>query len=172
VRGEWLVRIIALIGLCALVYYFSFDQGRRSLQVKIARLESEIQSKDRMIEALAMEVRRQKEKTARLEKQIQQSGGTTTPAATPEKPQTRFLVRLGATRMLFEQRLAVALVDLDRFSKTATLKLNYIESRRTQTVKVQVGQSLPLSLDGASFTLLVEELQPNAVVLRVFPVRG
>jgi hypothetical protein len=172
VRGDRIVRIAALIVLCALVYYFSFDQGRRTLQSKIDRLENEKQSKDRLIENLAMEVRRQKEKTAALEKQLAPDGGRQTRTLGPEKSPARFLIRLGASRMLLEQRLAAALIDIDQATKTASLTLNFLRDGKTRSIKVQLGHSLTLSLDGASFTLLAEEVRPNAVVLRMFGPRG
>lgn len=171
-RGDRLVRIAALIVLCALVYYFSYDQARRNSQAKIERLEDEKRSKDRLIESLAMEVRRQKERTADLEKQLAPDGGRQTRTPRAETGPNRFLIRLGASQVLLEQRLAAALVDIDRSSQTASIKLTFLESGKTRSVKVQVGQALTLSLDGGSFTLLAEEVRPKAVVLRVFGSRG
>lgn len=171
-RGERLVRIAALIVLCALVYYFSYDQARRNAQSKIDRIENEKRSKDRLIESLAMEVRRQKERTADLEKQLAPDGGRQTRTPGTETGPDRFLIRLGASRMLLEQRLAAVLTDVDLPSKTASIKLTFLESGKTRSVRVQVGQALTLSLDGGSFTLLAEEVRPNAVVLRMFGPRG
>jgi hypothetical protein len=74
--------------------------------------------------------------------------------------------------MLLEQRLAAVLTDVDLPSKTASIKLTFLESGKTRSVRVQVGQALTLSLDGGSFTLLAEEVRPNAVVLRMFGPRG
>jgi hypothetical protein len=172
VRRDRLVRIAALIVLCALVYYFSYDQGRRSAQSTIDRLENEKQSKDRLIESLSMQVGRQKERTAELDTQPAPYGlrQTRTPGA--DRSPTRVLIRLGASRMLFEQRLSAALMDIDPASKTASLKLTFLGSGRTRSIRVQLGQSLTLSLDGESFTLLTEEVRPNAVVLRTFGRRG
>jgi F0F1-type ATP synthase membrane subunit b/b' len=72
VRKDLIIRLIALIVLCGLVYYFSFEQGRSAVSSKTNRLEAALAAKERVIESQALEINRLQKQ---LEECPEKSGG-------------------------------------------------------------------------------------------------
>jgi len=167
VRKENIVRIAALIGLCALVYYFSFDQGRRSFEPKIKRLETTLEAKEKLNQSLALEIHRLKEEL----KKAQASSPLAEPEAgrPDEKEVDRITVRLHSSRILFEQRLILTCLEIDRTAKQADLQINLIQEEKLIKETVRLGQSLRFTLNAREFVLILDEIHSSFVTTKIIP---
>ena len=165
-RGENIVRIIALIGLCGLVYYFSFDQGRRAQQPRLERLNQRLAAKDRVIANLASEVKRLKDQEAQLQDRLGRSEAPSSDSQTSQDLK-RVVIRLHSSRILFDQRLALTCLDIDRERNQATLQINLIEENQIKTSVVQLGRSFSFKLGGATRTLFLDQIQSSFVTILI-----
>ncbi|MBW2624269.1 MAG: hypothetical protein JRD68_15280 [Deltaproteobacteria bacterium] len=165
-RGDRIFRIIALIFLCALVYYFSYDQGRRAQKPQVERINQNLIAKERLIERLAVEVGRLKEELAACKENTNQTDEIKT-GQESIKDAARVMVRLGSSRILFNQQIVVACLDINRDKKEAALQLNFIQERRILPVLVKVGQSVHFKLGERKYAMILDELRSNNVVLKI-----
>lgn len=165
-RGDRILRIIALILLCALVYYFSYDQGKRAYKPRVDALEKALDARERVIEALALEIRRQKEKITRLEKQLAQ-GNQGTAINKSTKALIRVSIRLGSSRTLLDQRLVVACLEINREAKEAKLQFNFLQEKHIESVFLNLGQSVNFSLSGQEYIAVLDQIQTASVSLRI-----
>ncbi|MEW5724990.1 MAG: hypothetical protein AB1896_17900 [Thermodesulfobacteriota bacterium] len=159
-----LFRMIALIALCAMVYYFSFDQGRDSQRVKLAKMQETLEAKERIIAKLAAEV-------ARLKKELAGSGISegedTSPDLAQAGPSLRITVREGASRTLYDGRLILTCLSLDRPGKKALIQLNLLEEGRLIKEDLGLGLGLRFNLGGRTLVLVLEQLQANQMVAQI-----
>lgn len=165
-RGDRIFRIIALIVLCTLVYYFSYDQGRRAGKPKMERIQQNLAAKERVIQTLAVEVGRLKGELRRREKRLEQPDQPSA-ALKRLKEATRVTIRLGASRILFDQRLVVACLDINRDKKQAALQLNFVREGRILPVLVKIGQSVHFDLNERKYAMILDDLRSNTVVLKI-----
>lgn len=166
-RGENIVRIIALIGLCGLVYYFSFDQGRRAAEPAIRGMESRVAAKDRIIESLAVEVRRLKEELEAARQSAGEAGREGGAEAEQALASDRFTLRLQASRILFDQRVVVSCLAIDREAGTATIQINLVREETLLAEPIKLGQGLKFVLDDQSYALILDQIQPNFVTAQL-----
>jgi len=167
VRKENIVRIAALIGLCALVYYFSFDQGRRNLEPKIKRLETALEAKERLNQSLALEISRLKEELKKA--QTLYPSAASEAGWSAEEESDRITVRLRSSRILFDQRLVLTCLAIDRTAKQADLQINLIQEEKLIQEKVKLGQGLRFSLNGREFILILDEIHSSFVTTQIIP---
>ena len=160
-RGQNAIRIVALIGLCALVYYFSFDNGRRAMEPQVQNLRAGLAAKDRVLETMAVEVKRLKEELSRC------ASGSGSPAPRADAaPAPRVKVPLNAARLLFDNRLALTCLEIDRDRKEARLLINLLTEERQRIETLGLGRSLNLSLNGQAFTLVLDQLHSSFIMAR------
>ncbi|MBU2548223.1 MAG: hypothetical protein KKB20_07440 [Proteobacteria bacterium] len=160
-RGQNILRIIALIGLCALVYYFSFDNGRRAMEPRVREIEAGLLAKDRIMESMALEVRRLKEQLANCP-----GGAESAPAREDAEAAPRVRVQLDASRLIFDNRLLVTCLGIDREKKQARILLNLIDEDTRKAETLELGHGLNFSLAGQNFTMLLEQIQTSSVSLQ------
>lgn len=164
--ADRLIRFSALIILCALVYYFSYDQGRRAVEPEKQKLEESLTAKERVLEALALEVGRLKIKTAALELELSKKN----PRPNPEKPgpasAQRVVIRLGTARVMLNQRLVVACLEIDRSAKAALIQLNFIKENKIKKAVVRLGQNLAFELSGKKFMFVLDEIRATSITIR------
>ncbi|MBW1708435.1 MAG: hypothetical protein JRG97_03845 [Deltaproteobacteria bacterium] len=165
-RGDRIVRIIALVLLCALVYYFSYDQGKRAYKPRVDKLEQALSAKEKVIEALALEIRLQKKKAARLEEQLTKGGQAEEKKSTVQ-PSTRVTIRLGSSRTLLDQRLVVACLEINREAKKAKLQFNFVQENRVEPVLVKVGQSVAFNLADQKYIVILDQIYTASVSLQI-----
>ncbi|MDY6851219.1 MAG: hypothetical protein SV487_03965 [Thermodesulfobacteriota bacterium] len=162
-RGQNIVRIIALIGLCALVYYFSFDQGRRDIKSHVQVLESRLEAKERTIQGLAAEVGRLKKEIQRQKKPA--SAGPEPEAGRPEaKEDGRINIRLHSSEILFEQNLVLTCLGIDRSQNQAELQVNLIREDKLHVKTIKLGQGLRFSMGGQAFILILDRINSSGSV--------
>lgn len=157
-RRDKTVRIIALICLCALVYYFSFDQGRIAQGPKMERLEKTIEAKERVIESMAAEIKSLKEQleNARTER--------TDPAKAENGEESlKLTLRLQNSRLLFDERVVLSCLEIDRKNKEAKIQLNLVKEDVLITKTVGLGRSLIFELDKARYSLIVDQIHSSFI---------
>lgn len=165
--GDRIIRFIAIIGLCTLVYYFSYDQGRRAQRSHTEKAIQNLRAKEKVIETLAVEVSRLKNKVANLEDQLKSGSSETAPSSETGQVASRILIRLGATRTLLNQQLVVACLNVDRSKKQATLRLNYIHEKKIEQVSPRLGETIEIKLPGKTHILLLDEIRATSVILKL-----
>lgn len=165
-RGDRIFRIIALILLCTLVYYFSYDQGRRARKPEIEKIQQNLAAKERVIQTLAVEVGRLKRELRRREKSLEQPDQSSA-ARKRLKEATRVTIRLGTSRILLGQRLVVACLDINRDKREAALQLNFVREERILPVLVKIGQSVYFDLNERKYAMILDDLRSNTVVLKI-----
>ncbi len=137
VKGDKLWRGLALLVLCALVYYFSYDHGRQEV---LPRLE-----------AARSELRIQQQHILHLRNQLEECQGLrqlpTQEAITLKTKQSRFL---------FGQRLVLTLLDVTEDG--ARIQLNFIEAGELLTKTLAAGASFNFRLDQKEWALVAANL--------------
>ncbi|MEW6264735.1 MAG: hypothetical protein AB1641_16810 [Thermodesulfobacteriota bacterium] len=156
-------RIAALIGLCALVYYFSFDQGRQSQRERLAGLEQTLKAKERLAEGAAAEIKTLQEKLAKCRNEL--NPGSATGASEAEA--ARFNLRRGASRSFLEGRLLVSCLEINPGAKLALMQLNLVKEDKLLTQPLRLGQNLNFTLGGASYALILEQIHPSMITASV-----
>ena len=164
-RRDNYIRIAALIALCALVYYFSFDQGREAMKPKLAELEGTVAAKNRIIEKMAAEVSYLKEE---LTKARASSQG---PEELPDDgAAARVVLRIGTSRILLEARLVLTCLQVDRDNKTTSLQINLVQDGKMRTETLGLGQNVTISVGGQGYTLILEQIHSSFIVVNLVRV--
>ena len=160
-RGERLLRMMALIALCAMVWYFSYDQGRMAMKPRVEGLQKALDGKERIIQGLSMEIRMLKEQMAeeRRDNSNPDNGGEDVP--------DRLTIRQGASRILFDGRVLLTCLSIDRDEKKARLQINLVKDEKLMVEWVPLGQAMRYSLEGRAYAVVVEELHTSMVGLRI-----
>lgn len=159
------LRLAALIVLCALVYYFSFEQGRADQEQNILALEQKLKAKDQALENIAAELKQVKEKLAKCS-----SGNvvkTDPPAAASDDSAGRIVIRAGASRTLFDGRLIVSCLDINPKDKRAWIKVNLIQEDRMFSEPMGLGQTLKFFMAGQNYHLIMDQIHAGQVAVQI-----
>ena len=141
-------RGVLLAVLCALAYFVSFDHGRDSLRPRISEL-------DRQKEELREETDRLRAELVRLSARL--ADCPTAPADSGQQP-GRISLKANQSKTLFGNRLLLYVPDIDRESGRVFVQLNFVPDNRQISEELTVGGSLPFSLDGRDWALVVAGL--------------
>lgn len=147
-----------LIVLCSLVYLLSYDQGRQSLrpEVEESRRERALET-----EARDREIRRLRETLAACEERT----------AARDEPLDRLTLRVHQSRLLFNGRLVVTLLEADRPGNLATLQFNFIQEEELLLKKLAAGGSFRFKLDGRNWALVVGTLSTASAGLNLVELK-
>ena len=175
-QDKW-IRILALIGLCALVYYFSFDQGRQAQNGRVVSLETALAAKEKSAEGMAVEIRSLKTALENCRRSANQAAGEGVQAAGGDNAdgqadEGRLSLRLGAARTLFENQVTASCLEIDRSGNRAMVQINNLDNQAVVSKWVGLGQALPFNLSGRPMILILEELHPSMITARVIPKPG
>ncbi|MDR2198818.1 MAG: hypothetical protein LBR53_05080 [Deltaproteobacteria bacterium] len=85
-RFDRLWRLLALFALCGMVYYFSFDNGRRAAKTRIARYENEMARMEAEISSLRTRLELQSAEINRLKGEGPAAAPAAAPRETPSAP--------------------------------------------------------------------------------------
>lgn len=163
-RKDLVIRLIAFVVLCGLVYYFSFDQGRSAVGAKVTRLEAALEAKERVIGQQTLEISRLRKL---LDKCPEKAAETILSNDESESDQ-RITIRQGASRIVFNGRLALTCLEIDRNKKTASLRINLVQEDKLIEETVGLGQGIRFSLSGQEYTLILDQLQSSFVSVQIF----
>ncbi|MBW2090903.1 MAG: hypothetical protein JRI34_02115, partial [Deltaproteobacteria bacterium] len=133
---------------------------------RVEKLEEALIAKERVIEALALEVRRQKEKVQKLEELLPKNRQAAEPGDAAQTP-NRVSIRLGSSRTLLDQRLVVACLEINRDAKNARLQFNFLKENKVESVLIHLGQSVNFSLSGQQFIAILDQIHAASVSLQI-----
>jgi len=156
VSGERLIRLLALIFLCGLVYYFSFDHGRTTERIRSRRLEAENESLRAQLTLQTKELEDLKKRivTSSVEKQE-----SSKPVQLPSENHQRITLKTSENKLLFNDRLLLTLVDFNALDKEIVVRLHFLESDLRETSIMGPGDSLKIEVDGRPYRLIFESLK-------------
>ncbi|MBF0531182.1 MAG: hypothetical protein HQK55_18325, partial [Deltaproteobacteria bacterium] len=157
------LRLAALIILCALVYYFSFEQGRASQDQAILLLEQKLMSKDQVLENLSAELKQAKTKLAKC----QPGAKSETNAGSPDESGGRITIRTGSSRTLFDGRLVLSCLDINQKDKKAWVQVNLVNQDRVISEAMGLGQSIKFALDEQNYNLVMEQIHAGQVAVQI-----
>ncbi|MFH1091501.1 MAG: hypothetical protein V1742_08015 [Pseudomonadota bacterium] len=162
-RRDNLIRIIAVIGLCALVYYFSFDQGRRDMQPQVESLQKTLALKERTIQAMAVEIQ-----TLKLEvEKLRQGGQRNQLAPSADELGAPLTLRRGSSRVLFGDRLVLTCLEIDLVKNQAKVQINLVKENQVLTESIGLGKSFHFSLADQEFAIIVNKVYSSFIMAQI-----
>ncbi|MGL4208814.1 MAG: hypothetical protein ACRCTY_05450 [Candidatus Adiutrix sp.] len=162
VRGDKFWRTGALILLCALVYFFSYDHGRQSVEPKLRKLQREATN----------ELENQKNELLRLREALNGCQLTAIEPQTATEAHERFNLETGHSEIIFDGRLVIALLNVEPYENKATVQLNFIEHGHHVSEVLGAGGSITFQLDEGNWALVLRSIQENSITLSVVQIRG
>ncbi len=158
IKGDKLWRSAALVVLCGLVYYFSYDHGRQSVRPQLEALRQEA---TRDLELQRRELLRLQASLAECHGRPIDRGG----------PLDRIPLRINQSRLLFDGRLVLTLVGVDRAESWAAVQLNFLGEERLAMEKLPAGGSLRFALDGRPWAVVVSGLSLSGATLNLVELK-
>ena len=160
VKGDKVWRSAALIVLCGLVYFFSYEQGRQSLKPSLEKLEAYRQE-------AGLELTNQRREILRLQAALADCDiqNSQTPSL------DRIPLKVNQSRILFGGRLVLTLLKVESSESRAVVQLNFIEEERLVTQELAAGGSLRFSLDGRSWAVVISSLSLSTANLNLVELR-
>jgi hypothetical protein len=145
VKGDKIWRTAALLLLCGLVYFFSYDHGRRSLKLQFDKYKLEAAS---LLDSQRLEILNLHTALANCRAQVGQQ------AVAVEN----ITLKVNQSRLLFDGRLVLTLLRVDSADNKALVQLNFLEEEKLVQEEIPTGGSLRFGLDGGGWTLLLNSL--------------
>ncbi|MDR1308618.1 MAG: hypothetical protein LBL95_01760, partial [Deltaproteobacteria bacterium] len=177
-RIERLVRVGALIALCALVWYFSYDHGRSDGRNRVLKLERENISLREMLALAEADIRAVKESLAAAEAARCQppgpdgeappaSGGAGDQAPGPaeaprpadDQARGRLTLRTMENKAAFGGQAILSLVELNSIDLEVTLRIRDAVSGRREAHVMVPGDLVEFGLDGQNHTLYLDQVR-------------
>lgn len=159
VKGDKFWRGLALILLCGLVYYLSYDNGRKDAR-------AEMESLRRQAVAMAED---QRQEIMRLQGELANCGPR---GAGDQSLWNRLPLRTGQSRIIFNNRLVLTLLKVENADNRALVQLNFIEEERLATEEMGAGTSLKFSLNGQEWALVLSTLAQSSANFDIIPGQG
>jgi len=160
VRGDKFWRSAALVVLCALVYYFSYDQGRQAAEMQ---LQTDIK------QSIA-ELDNQRREIVRLQAALSECGRNASTGETPSLD--RIPLRVNQSRILFGGRLVVTLLKVDSGENKARIQLNFIEQERLVAEDLMAGGSLRFTMNEQNWAMVVSALSISTANLNLVELKN
>jgi hypothetical protein len=165
-------RTAALVILCGLVYYFSFDQGREAVRGDY----------DSLREDAARELEAQQQEITRLRRALNVCAReTAAPAAAPPAPAAspappaqveRLSLRAGQSKIVFDGQLVITLLQVAGTENRALVQLNFLEEERLVTENLAAGGSLKFSLDNREWALVASAMSVSSATLNLVEMKN
>ncbi|MDR1043558.1 MAG: hypothetical protein LBP33_00345 [Candidatus Adiutrix sp.] len=160
IKGDKIWRSAALIVLCGLVYFFSYDHGRQSLKPPLERLEAYRQE-------ASLELENQRREILRLQAALAECDVQNDLAPSLD----RIPLKVNQSRILFGGRLVLTLLKVDSAESRAAVQLNFIEEERLVTRELAAGGSLRFALDGRDWAVVISALSLSTANLNLVELR-
>ena len=157
VRGDKFWRSLALLVLCALVFYFSYDLGRKSV---LPRLETLRQEAGEELDNQRREIFRLQSALAECSVQVMD-----------QAPLDRIPLKVNQSRILFGGRLVVTLLKVESTENLAVVQLNFINEGRLISQELVAGGSLRFTFDGRSWALVISALSLSSANLNLVELK-
>jgi hypothetical protein len=189
-RLERLVRIGALLFLCGLVWYFSYDQGRTNSKRSVTKLELEnISLREKLILAeedlkvvkanlaAAEAAARTQAAASEMATSAATDGAQTVqpvaPSATDEgaaqslprpaddQARGRLTLRINENKAAFEDEVILTLVSLDSIDQEATVRIHQAASGRREAKIMSLGDLVDFEVAGQRHSLYLDQIRGN-----------
>jgi hypothetical protein len=176
--GDKIWRGVALVILCALVYYFSYDQGRDAVRNNYDAFKQEA---SRELEAQSREIMRLSAALAECsrEKPPAQAAAGAAPPPPPSPAETappaaveRLLLRSGQSKIIFDGQLVVTLLQVAGTENRALIQLNFLEEERLVTENLATGGSLKFTLDNRNWALVASSMSVSSATLNLVELKN
>jgi uncharacterized protein YdcH (DUF465 family) len=169
-------RLIALFILCALVYYFSFDNGRQTSKAQVERLMAENESLRTQLALQSADIDNLRQQRNQLQDELTQSAqGETgeTGASGNEEPQnspdssvndakppeiSRLQLRVDDNKLILDSQVLLSLGKIDITDETIVVKVLYLDTDRRETRTMEQGDSFLVTKGEASYRLILDKL--------------
>lgn len=150
VKGDKFWRSLALICLCALVYYFSYDHGRKDMRREMEKLR----------QTAISAAEEQRGEILRLSQALEQCGNREN---TTSDDWERFPLKAGQSNIIFGGRLVVTVLKVENVENMASVQLNFIDEGRLETKDMGAGTSFDFTLGGENWTLVLSLMAQSSV---------
>ncbi|MDR2443311.1 MAG: hypothetical protein LBE31_07315 [Deltaproteobacteria bacterium] len=148
------VRLMALMLLCVLVWYFSYDQGRQTSRTRVARMEAENLSLREKVTLLEEEVKiLRSQNKADAEKPKDQA------LQMPESSASRLTVKLSENKGAFGGLVVVTLVELDSLNQEALVRIHYRDTGRRVAQLMVPGDLMAVDIKGQAHQLYLDQIK-------------
>ncbi len=160
----------ALIILCGLVYYFSYDHGREAMRQDYDSLREEA---GRELESQKREIMRLAAALAACTREASQASAPPAPApAAPPAQAERLVLRSGQSKIIFDGQLVVTLLQVAGTENRVLLQLNFLEEERLITESLAAGGSLKFTLDNRKWALVPSSMTISSATLNLIELKN
>lgn len=174
--GDKIWRGIALLVLCGLVYYFSYDQGRDAMRRSYEGLKAEStrelenQSREIMrLRAALTECAREKTPPAPA---LAEPSPAPPAEAVPPAPVERLLLRSGQSKIIFDGQLVLTLLQVAGTENRALVQLNFLEEERLVTEQLATGGSMKFTLNQREWALVASSMSVSSATLNIVELKN
>lgn len=170
--GDKIWRTVALLILCGLVYYFSYDQGRDAVRRDYNAVREEAGSE---LEAQRREITRLRSALAECVREAQPAAETSPPPPAPTAPPAqveRLVLRAGQSRIIFDGQLVVTLLQVAGTENRVLIQLNFLEEERLIAESLASGGSLKFSLDNRNWALVASSMSISSATLNLVELKN
>lgn len=161
IKGDKFWRTAALVLLCGLVYFFSYDHGRKEAERKVEAVRRQA----------AADLELQRQEIIRLQNLLKECRNDS-----EEGPRTgameRITLRVNQSRIFFEGRLVLTLLKVESAESRALVQLNFIDDERVTAEEIMAGGAIRFELDGRNWALVLSGLSLSSVNLNLMELNA
>lgn len=161
VKGERLWRTAALILLCGLVYYFSYDHGRQEVELRL----------DAVRRQAADDLELQRLEIMRLQKLLRECRGGPEEGTAPAAIE-RISLRVNQSRIIFDGRLVLTLLKVESAENKAVVQLNFLEEEKLTAEEIMAGGAMRFDFEGRGWALVLSGLSMSSVNLNLMEMKN
>ena len=162
VKGDKLWRTAALILLCGLVYYFSYDHGRQEMA---GRLESVRRQANEELE-------NQRREILRLQALADECRNGAGEAAASPGAIERIPLRVNQSRIIFGGRMVVTLLKVESLENKALVQINFMDEEKITAEEIMAGGAFRFTFDGRPWALVLSGLSMSSVSLNLMELKN
>ncbi|UQZ89061.1 hypothetical protein C4J81_07560 [Deltaproteobacteria bacterium Smac51] len=171
--GDKIWRGTALVILCGLVYYFSYDHGRDAINKDLASLRQEAAQE---LEVQRREIMRLRSALAECAQEKMTASAAAAPVSspvetTPPPPVERLVLRSGQSKIIFDGELVVTLLQVAGTENRALIQLNFLEEERLVTENIGSGGSMKFTLDNRNWALVASSMSISSATLNLVELK-
>ena len=165
VKGDKLWRTIAILILCGLVYYFSFDHGRASMAERVAAEQESARTK---IESLVIDQARLTQDLKKCTESLDKVGGNSDGELGDGDS---FSLRTGHSRLLFQNKLLLTLLEVNNLENHLKIQINKIDEGLLSTEELGAGVSFQIKHQNQNWALVVTGMKMSQATFTLIAVK-
>jgi len=157
IKGDKFWRSAALILLCGLVYFFSYDHGRKETERRVESIRSQASA----------DLELQRQEILRLQNLLKECRGGLAEEAPRAGSMERMTLRVNQSRIVFDGQLVLTLLRVEGAENRAVVQLNFLDEERVTAEEVMAGGAIRFELDGRNWALVLSGLSLSSVTLNL-----